>query len=172
MDRHLRPAELEQVIEDALAGARSLRLTGWVAEECEAAALERIARYWPDGPSDGWSQDRPQGRTAFLMGKRAAVDELRRLTRWRRTVHMREVPFETDESGDRPDLASTEGGYEAVELEDQLTRSTAKLRQRDQRITMALARGFSAREIASVLRVSPSIVSVALRRVRTTVRWT
>jgi DNA-binding NarL/FixJ family response regulator len=82
------------------------------------------------------------------------------------------VPFETDESGDRPDLASTEGGYEAVELEDQLTRSTAKLRQRDQRITMALARGFSAREIASVLRVSPSIVSVALRRVRTTVRWT
>ena len=128
MDRHLRPAELEQVIEDTLAGARSLRLTGWVAEECEAAALERIARYWPDGPSDGWFQDRPQGRTAFLMGKRAAVDELRRLTRWRRTVHMREVPFETDESGDRPDLASTEGGYEAVELEDQLTRSTAKLR--------------------------------------------
>jgi DNA-directed RNA polymerase specialized sigma24 family protein len=172
MDRHLRPAELEQVIEDALAGARSLRLTGWVAEECEAAALERIARYWPDGPSDGWSMDRPQGRTAFLMGKRAAVDELRRLTRWRRTVHMREVPLETDESGDRPDLASTESGYEAVELEDQLARSTAKLRPRDQRITIALARGFCAREIASGLRVSPSIVSVALRRVRTTFRWT
>jgi DNA-directed RNA polymerase specialized sigma24 family protein len=173
MDRHLRTAELEQAIEDALAGARSLRLTGWMAEECEAAALERIARYWPDGPSEGWSHDQPHGRTAFLMGKRAAVDELRRLTRWRRTVHMREVPFETDEaSGNRPDLASTESGYEVVELEDQLARGTARLRPRDQRITLALARGFSAREIAAVFRVSPSIVSVALRRVRTNLRWT
>ena len=85
---------------------------------------------------------------------------------------MREVPFETDESGDRPDLASTESGYEAVELEDQLTRSTAKLRPRDQRITMALAAGSPLVRSRAVLRVSPSIVSVALRRVRTTVRWT
>jgi DNA-directed RNA polymerase specialized sigma24 family protein len=172
MDRHRSTLELEQAMSDAIAGARSLRLNGWVAEECEAAALERIARYWPDGPPEGWSTERPHARTAFLIGKRAAVDELRRLTRWRRTVHMREVPFETDDSGERADLASTEPGFDLVELEDQLARGTARLRPRDQRITMALARGLTAREIAAALRVSPSIVSVALRRVRTSFRWT
>jgi len=173
MDHHRQTAELEEAISDALAGARSLRLTGWVAEECELAALERIARYWPDGPPGGWTDDRSHARTAFLIGKRAAVDELRRLTRWRRTVHMREVPLDSsEEGGDRHDPSCSEPGYEVVELSDQLVRGASRLRPRDQLITLALAGGYTAREIAAVLRVSPSIVSVALRRVRTVLRWT
>jgi DNA-directed RNA polymerase specialized sigma24 family protein len=173
MDRHLGTPELEQAISDALAGARSLRLTGWVAEECEAAALERIARYWPDGarPEDP-SKQPPYAPSAFLIGKRAAVDELRRLTRWRRTVRMREVPFDGDDNTERHDLPWTEAGYEVVELSDQLARGASRLRPRDQLITLALAGGFTAREVAAALRVSPSIVSVALRRVRTAFRWT
>ena len=158
---------------EALAGARSLRLSGWVAEECEAAALERIARYWPDDARiEDSSKVPPQPPSAFLVGKRAAVDELRRLTRWRRSVRMREVPLEGADNGERQDPAWTEPGYDVVELSDQLARGASRLRPRDQLITLALARGLSAREVAAALGVSPSIVSVALRRVRTAFRWT
>ena len=154
---------------DALAGARSLRLQGWVAEECEAAALERLARHWPDGRRG--DVPRPNGAAAYLMGRSAAVDELRRLTRWRRNVHMREVPLASDDRRDDLDPAWVEPGFEAVEAVADLGQSVARLKARDQFIALALAAGYTGREVATVLRVSPSIVSVALRRIRQKLIW-
>ena len=168
MDRQRESTELHEAMTEALAGARSLRLHGWVAEECEAAALERLARYWPDGNESSMSEHAP---SAYLLGRRAAVDELRRLTRWRRTVHMREVPFASDDRGDRVDPSSTDGGFDAVESALDFTRSLARHRPRDQLIALALAGGYTGREVAVALRVSPSVVSVALRRVRQRLSW-
>ncbi len=169
MDRQLRTADLHEAMSDALAGARSLRLQGWVAEECEAAALERLARHWPDGRRG--DVPRPNGAAAYLMGRSAAVDELRRLTRWRRNVHMREVPLASDDRRDDLDPAWVEPGFEAVEAVADLGQSVARLKARDQFIALALAAGYTGREVATVLRVSPSIVSVALRRIRQKLIW-
>lgn len=168
MDRHPPSTDLHEAMTEALAGARSLRLHGWVAEECEAAALERLARYWPDGGEASSSEHAP---SAYLLGRRAAVDELRRLTRWRRTVHVREVPLSGDERGDRLDPPCTDGGFEAIESALDFTRSLARHRPRDQLIALALAAGYTGREVAVALRVSPSVVSVALRRIRQRLSW-
>jgi DNA-binding CsgD family transcriptional regulator len=46
-----------------------------------------------------------------------------------------------------------------------LARKLHRLRPRDQMITLRLASGFTGSEIAAGLGVSPSIVSVALRRI-------
>ena len=46
-----------------------------------------------------------------------------------------------------------------------LARKLRRLRPRDQVITLRLASGFTGREVAAGLGVSPSIVSVALRRI-------
>jgi DNA-directed RNA polymerase specialized sigma24 family protein len=172
MDRQRRTPDLHEAMSEALAGARSLRLNGWVAEECEAAALERLARYWPDGSRlREPSMHPPYATSAYLLGRRAAIDELRRLTRWRRSVQMREVPFSTTEDGEQHDPPCIEPGFEVVETADDLARSVVRLRPREQFIAFALAAGYTGREVATALRVSPSIISVALRRIRQRLSW-
>lgn len=52
----------------AEAGAASVGVFGWMAEECRSAALERIVRSKPEDSG-----------AAFTMGRYAAIDELRRL---------------------------------------------------------------------------------------------
>lgn len=124
-----------------------------MAEECEAAALERVARHWP--------RLRREPATAYAVGRRAALDELRRLTGWRRRHRAAVVPMPAHDL-ERPAI---EAGYDHVDAHDELTRKVARLRPRDQVITLRLAAGFNGREVAGSLGVSPSIVSVALRRI-------
>ncbi len=71
------------IIAAAIRGARSVRAYGWPAEECDAAALERIVRYPPSGVIE-----------AFRQGRWAAHDELRRLTGGRSTrARVRQVSW-------------------------------------------------------------------------------
>ena len=124
-----------------------------MAEECEAAALERLTRHWP--------RVRRDPSKAYAVGRGAALDELRRLTGWRRRTRVNVVPV-APEDIEQPGV---EPGYEVVEAADLLARKLHRLRPRDQVITLRLASGFTGREVAAGLGVSPSIVSVALRRI-------
>ena len=124
-----------------------------MAEECEAAALERLTRHWP--------RVRRDPSKAYAVGRGAALDELRRLTGWRRRTRVNVVPV-APEDMEQPGV---EPGYEVVEAADLLARKLQRLRPRDQVITFRLASGFTGREVAAGLGVSPSIVSVALRRI-------
>ena len=137
----------------AIAGARSVGVRGWIAEECEAAALERLARHWP--------RIRRDPAKAYAVGRGAALDELRRLTGWRRRTKVAVVPVAPEDI----EQAGVEPGFEAVESADVLERKLRRLRPRDQVITLRLASGLTGREVAAGLGVSPSIVSVALRRI-------
>ncbi len=140
-------------MQSALAGARSVRVRGWIAEECEAAALERLARHWP--------RVRRDPAKAYAVGRGAALDELRRLTGWRRRNRVSLVPLGPDHA----EQAAFDPGFELIEAVDELARKLTRLRPRDQLITMRLASGLTGREVANGLGVSPSIVSVALRRI-------
>jgi len=153
MDRHPRRPELNDAMALALAGARSVRVRGWLAEECEAAALERVARQW--------SRLGRNPSTAYAVGRSAALDELRRLTGWRRRTRFDLVPV-APEDLDQP---TTEAGYEVVEAADLLERKLRRLRPRDRTITLRLVSGATGREVADSLGISPSIVSLALRRI-------
>jgi DNA-binding NarL/FixJ family response regulator len=84
---------------------------------------------------------------------------------------MREVPLTSDDRREDPDPGCVEPGFEMVEAVADLGRSVARLKARDQFIALALAAGYTGREVATVLRVSPSIVSVALRRIRQRLSW-
>ncbi len=113
----------------ALAGARSVRVQGWMAEECEAAALERLARHWP--------RVRRDPSKAYAVGRGAALDELRRLTGWRRRTRVSLVPLAPDDL----DQPAVEPGFELVDAADELSRKLRRLRPRDQVITLRLAVG-------------------------------
>lgn len=95
----------------ALAGARSVRVRGWMGDECQLAALEALVRYPTDQPS-----------RAYTVGKRAAVDELRRLTGWRRMYRSRLVPL------DGHDRGVEEAGFGWVEVEQLLARCSPRVR--------------------------------------------
>ena len=153
MDRHSRRPEFHDAMALALAGARSVRVQGWIAEECEAAALERLARHWP--------RLRRNPSTAYAVGRSAALDELRRLTGWRRRSRVELLPVAPEDL----DRATVEPGFDVVETRDLLERKLRRLRPRDQTITLGLASGATGREVADSLGVSPSIVSIALRRI-------
>lgn len=153
MDHQTYQPEFSDAMASALAGARSVRVQGWMAEECEAAALERLARHWPRVHRDP--------SKAYAVGRGAALDELRRLTGWRRRTRMSLVPLAPDDI----DQPTVEPGFELVDAADELSRKLGRLRPRDQEITLRLASGCTGREVAAGLGVSPSIVSVALRRI-------
>ena len=136
---------------------RSVGVRGWIAEECEAAALERLA----DATGLGLGRDPSK---ADAVGRGAALDELRRLTGWRRRNRVAIVPV-APEDMEQPGI---EPGYESCRGRSSRTcwlASLQRLRPRDQVITLRLASGSTGREIAAGLGVSPSIVSVALRRI-------
>ena len=153
MDHQNRRPDFSDAMASAIAGARSVGVRGWIAEECEAAALERLARNWP--------RIRRDPSKAYAVGRGAAVDELRRLTGWRRRTRVAVVPVAPEDM----EQSGVEPGFEAVESADVLARKLHRLRPRDQMITLRLASGFTGSEIAAGLGVSPSIVSVALRRI-------
>ena len=153
MDHQNHRPDFTDAMASAIAGARSVGVRGWIAEECEAAALERLARHWP--------RIRRDPSKAYAVGRGAALDELRRLTGWRRRIRVAIVPV-APEDMEQPGI---EPGYEVVEAYDVLARKLKRLRPRDQVITLRLASGSTGREIAAGLGVSPSIVSVALRRI-------
>ena len=86
-----------------------------MAEECEAAALERLTRHWP--------RVRRDPSKAYAVGRGAALDELRRLTGWRRRTRVNVVPV-APEDIEQPGV---EPGYEVVEAADLLARKLHRL---------------------------------------------
>lgn len=142
---------MDEILDAAIAGARSLRVRGWYAEECEAAALERMAR-------------RPclDAALAYLEGRAAALDELRRLSGWRREARAVLVPLDVE-------TGTVESGYveveERVDLDRWLERiaRTTRLTPREREVLVLAARGYNGRESAAIMRVDPSRI-VGLRR--------
>lgn len=135
------------LIAAAVSGARSVRVRGWIGEECESAARERLVRRPCLSPA-----------IAYLEGRRAAVEELRRLSGWRRQD--RAVVVELDH-----EYGHVESGYriveEIVDLDRRLRR--ACLTEREREVVVLAAAGYSGVESAAILRVDPSRIS-QLRR--------
>lgn len=131
----------------AIAGARSVHAWGWYGEECESAALEELVR-------------RPclTAALAYLRGRGAALDELRRLTHHRRAVPGR--PISTDDTFDEPETCDES----FVEIADLIAR--ARLTARERQVVVLAARGLNGREIADVLHVDPSRVTQLARSAR------
>lgn len=133
----------------AVAGARSVHVRGWMAEECEQAAVEQA---WRAGATT-WHE-------AWRAGRTAALDELRRLTGHRRAIRMDLVPWPAF------DIAVHDPGFAAVEaavLADQLLCSQP---DRVRRMVAMVMEGATWREAAAAEGVHPSRATQVMRRAR------
>jgi hypothetical protein len=75
----------DTMMKATVSGARSIGVGGWMGEECESAALERLARH-PCLTSV----------IAYRQGRLAAIDELRFLTHHRRIQKEITIPLKHD----------------------------------------------------------------------------
>lgn len=136
-------------------GARSLHVRGWYAAECESAALEQLARRPPH-----------DALLAFRQGRLAALDELRRLSGWRRDAHATLVPL-TDHDPGRP-----EPGYDAVETRMMIASlPLGRLTVRERQAFTAVAAGMNGVEAAALLGLSPSRITLLMRQARRKLAW-
>lgn len=144
---------MDEMMMATLRGARSLRVRGWMREECESAALERICRH----PCLSAAR-------AYEQGRAAALDELRRLSGWRRRVVGRTVPIDTN-----IEVAVEESGFAVIDSLDALARSAplSPLTIREAQAVRLLADGLTGREAAVAMSVDPSRIST-LRRAAST----
>jgi DNA-binding NarL/FixJ family response regulator len=140
------PSPATEVLDAARAGARSLNVRGWYAEECESAALEGLAR-------------RPclDVGLAYMRGRSAALDELRRLTGWRRDVRARTFCVSWDD--DPHPSHEDEPDDDSVDLE----RLCARLTSRERQVVELVAAGLNGRQIADELGLDPSRVTTLKR---------
>jgi RNA polymerase sigma factor (sigma-70 family) len=139
-----------EVAAAARRGARSLRFRGWIAAECEEAAVEEVVRRQVVDVGDAWR-----------VGRTAAIDEIRRLTHHRRTgprVTLWPLEFH-DEPADEP-------GFRATDEADALRRRMRRLSKREAEVVAHLAAGMSNREVARRLGVDPSRVTQIKRQIR------
>lgn len=136
------------LLDAAKAGARSIRVRGWYGEECESAAVERMVR-------------RPCLTTAlaYQAGRAAALDELRRLSGYRRQDRATLVPLDV-EIGTRNDDRYVEV-EEILDLARRLRSS--RLTPREREVVLLAAHGFNGVESAALMGVDPSRI-VGLRR--------
>lgn len=147
--------ELTLLMAAAVRGARSLRIQGWMAEECEGAALLGLARYKPE--TTGY---------AFRRGRLDALDELRRLTGGRQVRRKRKEMWPRDQDGEPRDFAAPDVGM--LELEDQWTRDeqrdrirawAARRTPRAQCVVEAMLEGRTEAQAGLLLGISESGVS-------------
>ena len=140
-----------EIIAATLRGARSLA-RGWIREECEGAALERLARH----PCLDTAR-------AYIQGRNAAIDELRTLTGHRRAVKATTVPLDEPYEG-----GASEVGFDAIEQADMIERWAARQKPRIAEIGRLFAEGCNNREVAARLGVSEGRVTQLVRRHRET----
>lgn len=125
-----------------IAGARSVVVGGWMKEECESAALERLVR-------------RPclTSAVAYRQGKFAAIDELRSLSHHRRKPGG--IPIVLDK-----DIPTEETGFSEVLDKIQCEHILRLCSPRVQKVLrLVILYGFSQEEVAKMLGVSPSRIS-------------
>jgi DNA-directed RNA polymerase specialized sigma24 family protein len=139
----------DDLLDAAVRGARSVRVRGWISEECEGAALEALVR-------------RPPGSAAqaYLAGRSAALDELRRLSGYRREARAKLVPLDVE-------VGHLDPGFVEVEERDLLRRlDLRRLTSRERQAVLCAALGLSGVESAAILSIDPSRVSELLRAAR------
>jgi len=147
---------MRDLIRAAEAGARSVGYRrGWKAEECEAAARERLVR---------------QGCTttleAYRQGRWAAQDELRRLSRSRVSEARAEAAWPRDEHGEPIDFGADD--LDLARADDRLLiLDWADMQPpRIRRIVAHVLLGHTWQEAAAAEGISPSRVSQLMRRAR------
>jgi len=144
---------LAEAMRAATQGARSLHVHGWMGEEMEQAAIEAIVRH---PPVDG-GQARTRGRSA-------ALDEFRRLTRYNRRLKETRVPLQLTvellQKAEEKMVIDVSGTEER--LMDWAGRQPNPARCR--RMVGLLLAGYTQRDVARILHISESRVSMILHR--------
>lgn len=123
-----------------------MRVRGWIGEECESAALESLVR-------------RPclTSAHAYMRGRAAALDELRRLTGWRRKGRplITVLPLDVHEQGIADD------GFDAVNTDD-MVRRLPRLTAREREAVLHTVHGLTGQQTAARMNVHPSRVTQLL----------
>lgn len=137
----------DELMNAAIAGAHSVAVGGWMKEECESAALERLVRH-PCLTST----------KAFTQGKLAAIDELRFLTHHRR--FQREITVLLDDEEKPIEETGFLETLNRIECERILNFCSPRVKE----IFTLMMYGYSQTEIGKRLEVSSSRISQLIAR--------
>ena len=142
-------ASLHELMAAAVHGARSLRVQGWMREECEGAALLGLALYEPVTTAE-----------AFRRGRFDALDELRRLTAGRRVYPNRTAALDHDLATDG--FADVHAREDREVQRDRILRWAAERSPRARCVVEAMLEGRTEAQAARLLAITESLVSQIL----------
>jgi DNA-directed RNA polymerase specialized sigma24 family protein len=139
----------DEVLRAAAQGAKSVTFYGWEQEECVSAALESLVRKPTEVPGQ-----------AYVQGRHAAIEELRRLTGFRRVSKVKLVPYNEE----TPEHPVEELGYmdalDRFECEITLRKFSPRVRK----VLELMMGGLSQRDAGAKLGISESRTSQLVAR--------